>query len=277
VICHSWCERLHFRRIGNAIAIQIPITLPDEHCLHCYLEEEEDGSITFSDWHELLGSLFIYGIHKSPLINIYAKSIGFDIDAQGEIRKEGIHFEDIPELVNGYFQLASIAVAELQSIEFHPAPLSIPSTWIELLTREVHRPGVSILMSGRHIKVDQPGLIRQAAVAVKGVEPIVVSPVLSTAEAGYRRMTQLLVDAEPSIMGIVPLIHSKNIEQFHRQDELFKDALSRVSRNFEMQSVPLYLGEECFDPQKKIYPAIGRLNDGVPVFLKVLDTVLMAG
>jgi len=273
--CASFCEGMSIGRLDErSLEVHFPISWPDGDSISVYLEDTGEGGLVLTDWAGFKNQLYLNGIHGFGVLEAMALSQGLEWTKRGEIRKEIGTSEDIPSNLLRFLQVASVAISELAQISFQPSPLILPATWGGILAREIKAEGIVIRPSVSGTKVDEKGVMRRGPVAMQGEWPLVVSPVIRDDARGFNEVVTFLVEAVPSIRGVVPVISSRDEDRFARRREDIMDAGRKMGRGFVLDAIPVWHSEAQYNSQTHEYPAIQHLTAGVRTFNQVLQTVL---
>lgn len=273
-LCHFWCQELDVNYLDGAISIKTPASWPDGDPLYIYLEESENGELILTDWHQLLGNLYLNGIHSSPLLVSFAATRQFYATKHGELKRKIEKLEDIPIALLDYMQVAGIALSDIENIKFEPAPLLLPATWNGILVDKIEKNGIKIQQISNKLHIDKKGIIKNGAVALQNENPILVSPLIRADNKGWASMAALFQDAVESIRGVVPLIKSKDEKQFEEFKLELKDAGRRHVKQYMIDAVPIFWGEDLFDVDKNAYPGVDLLKLRTKPVENMLDMII---
>ncbi len=275
-VCRSWCNDLSVEQLGDAYAIRLPVAWPTGELARCYLQSDSDGQLVVSDWGGIRAELFSHGIHRSALVDQFAISLGFASSPHGElVRLVRDPEEELARTVMNFTEIASAALADLTTGEFHAPAMLLRPAWENILrTRAANHDGVFIDVSGKHYQVDPQGVFNRTLVAVYQGRPVVASPIVGSRKPNFAELFYLLKSGTESIRGILPVVRLNRPDAFER--ELAELAEVARSNNKVFAHVPVLRSGERFEQRSQSYPAVSSLEQGGSVFEEVLEQSLRA-
>lgn len=275
-ICSWWCDGHSFEELTDGtLAVSLPVSWPDGDRLRCFVTVSESGEGVVSDWGETLSGLYLYGIHDSQVLRLYADSLGLRMDAHGVIEQKFQGPEAAAVIIASFTQLASVAAATLTAVHFSPPSMIVPAAWASVVGVEMLKHGAKVVGADALHLTPAPIFLRNNLVVLDGQKPRVASPYVSTRTPGwFTSLFYFLETAAPDLRGVVPLLKTTGA---HDVDEYEKELRKRAETNGRvLEFVHTEAADEHFDRAIGDYPAMRKLQAAAGTVASVFERVRAA-